>query len=324
MIRKDLAALCLAVVALVAGCSSETPPPPGPAPEGGRPFADSSFWNTPLDADAPLDPASDAITADLRRQVEAYGAWMNTDRFSTPVYVVPDDAPTVAVSMGIPDPKLQSRVEAVPIPETAVPARGTDRHLVIWQPGRDVIWEFWQAARAPGGPWTAQWGGRLDRVSASDGVFAAPYGASATGLAMIGGMVLLDEARAGRIDHAIALAVPEVRANVIREPAQRGDGTSDSSASVPEGARFRLDPALDLDSLDLPPFTRMLADAAQTYGIVVRDVSGVVSFYGEDPLPTGSGAFENAFGGLPPSEIAGAFPWEHLQLLPPLADVKRG
>ena len=74
--------------------------------------------------------------------------------------------------------------------------------------------------------------------------------------------------------------------------------------------------------MDLPPFTRVLAEAAQTYGMVVRDVSGAVTFYGEDPLPTGSGAFENAFDGLSPAEIAGRYPWEYLQLLPPMEGVR--
>ncbi len=47
-------------------------------------------------------------------------------------------------------------------------------------------------------------------------------------------------------------------------------------------------PNIDIASLNLPPIDRMLAQAAQTYGIVVRDQGGAVTFYGQDPvnLPT--------------------------------------
>ncbi len=69
----------------------------------------------------------------------------------------------------------------------------------------------------------------------------------------------------------------------------------------------------------------MLARAAQRYGIIVRDQTGHdISFYAEDPTPTGSDPFHTALGGyrldgpyrgrelLAP----GVFPWRHLQLLP--------
>jgi hypothetical protein len=52
-------------------------------------FARGSVWNAPLSASAPLDRDSAALVAGLDRQVAAYKPWINTDRFSTPVYTVP-------------------------------------------------------------------------------------------------------------------------------------------------------------------------------------------------------------------------------------------
>ena len=41
----------------------------------------------------------------------------------------------------------------------------------------------------------------------------------------------------------------------------------------------------------MSPFVRAMAVAAQRYGIVVRDGAGAVTFYAEDPTPTGSNPF---------------------------------
>lgn len=62
-----------------------------------------------------------------------------------------------------------------------------------------------------------------------------------------------------------------------------------------------------------------MARAAQRYGIVVRDQSGVVVFYGEDPTPTGSNPYAGSagyFGGEYPHRLLARFPWEQLKALP--------
>ncbi|MEZ5081520.1 MAG: hypothetical protein R2878_12870 [Thermoleophilia bacterium] len=49
------------------------------------------------------------------------------------------------------------------------------------------------------------------------------------------------------------------------------------------GSRFRLDPAVDVDALNLHPFVALLAHAAQEHGLVLRDTAGAVVLYAEDP-----------------------------------------
>jgi hypothetical protein len=122
------------------------------------------------------------------------------------------------------------------------------------------------------------------------------------------------ELRRGRIDHALAMALPEVRADAFASPASNTDGRSTGDTRVPEGAHFRLDPSLNLDQLNLPPVTRVLAEAAQRYGIVVRDRAGDVALYAEDPAPLGSDPYPALFGGGPPNVLR-TFPWAKLQLL---------
>jgi len=305
-----LRAPVLAVVAAALVCA------PAPASAAPRPFAPSSFWNAPLQPDTPLDRASASYVADLTRQVRTYAPWINTTRYSSAVYTVPAGQPTVRVTLDKHDPSLQAAWDRVPIPRGARPAAGTDRTMIVWQPSSDTMWEFW-LARRPRDGWHARWGGRMEHVSRSPGYYTAPprWGATATSLPMLGGMMRLDELRRGRIDHALAIALPEVRADVYSWPAQRTDGTVGRAGAIPEGTRFRLDPALDLDRLRMSPLVRAMARAAQRYGVVVRDRAGSVAFYAEDPTPTGSDPYRRLFGGRYPSALLAQFPWAHLQAL---------
>ena len=92
------------------------------------------------------------------------------------------------------------------------------------------------------------------------------WGATATGLPLLGGLMTIRELQRGRIDHALAMAVPDARRGSVVGPATHGDGSSRSRRALPEGARLRLDPGLDLDKLNLPPMTRMMAEAASATG----------------------------------------------------------
>ncbi|HMJ01562.1 MAG TPA: hypothetical protein VK506_01400, partial [Conexibacter sp.] len=102
-------------------------------------------------------------------------------------------------------------------------------------------------------------------------------------------------------------------------PAQRTDGRNPDPTSLPEGARLRLDPALDVRALRLPRLTEQMALAAQRYGIVVRDESHhAIGFYAEDPTPTGTSPYygvDGFYGGRFPSDLLARFPWRSLRVL---------
>ena len=305
---------------------------PGGATPAPRFFARSSFWNAPLGRDAALDPRSDRLAAELRRQVDREreqrnGPWIATSQYSTPIYTVPARQRTVRVKLDTYTPSnLESAFAAVPIPRGARPAAGRDAHMTVWQPSRDRMWEFWRLARRSDG-WHASWGGAMRDVSRSPGHYtraswpgAEPYwGSTASKLPVVGGTVTIEELERGRIDHALALGVPEVRAEYVSWPAQRTDGTARRAGAIPQGARFRIDPKLDIAALDLPPITRMLAEAAQRHGMVVRDRSGTVAFYAEDPTPRRTNPYPELIGPLyyPDNinEATARFPWEHVELL---------
>src|SRR5881397_1862424 len=70
-----------------------------PAPARAQPllFAPGSVWNARLAPGAPLDTRSAAYVSDLQRQVRGWGGWINTSSYSTPLYTVARDQPTVRV-----------------------------------------------------------------------------------------------------------------------------------------------------------------------------------------------------------------------------------
>jgi hypothetical protein len=237
---------------------------------------------------------------------------------------VPAGQPTVRVQLDHPpspnDYALQRQLEQVPIPSDARPGGGRDHRLVIWQPSTDTMWELWRVyyvsiGLSPG--WHAGWGGVMHGVSQSSGVYPWPFGGTASGLPLMGGLITLRDMRQGTVDHALALGVPRVRAKTFVTPANRTDGHYYGWPAIPMGTRFRLDPTLDVNSLDLPPVVRIIALAAQRYGMIVRDGSGAVSFYAQDPTPTGSNPYPAWFGYKSPSQLLHSFPWRHLQVVSP-------
>ena len=295
-------------------------------PTCGRFFSPSSFWNVPLASNAVIDPDSKALTATLVAQVdkldsEHFYPNVNTDQYSVPIYTVAQDQPRVPVVLDNPGSYAhelrQELARGVPIPAGAKPAAGTDAHLVVWQPGTNTMWELWRA-RLVAGRWYASFGGEIPDESGFDGAFFSPsgieFGATASSLALAGGLITFGDIHRGQIDHAVAVAIPSTRASVWALPASRTDGVDHEPNAIPEGARFRLPPSLNIASLHLSPIAAMIARAAQRYGMFVRDQSGSVSFYAQDPTPTRSGIYHRLFEPDPVNVLSG-FPWGKLEVV---------
>jgi hypothetical protein len=335
-VRGVLTSAALAVV-LLASCAGAACGTTTSTKSPRRLFAPTSVWNAPVGR-AAVDHSSKrrvrAFVAEVRREIHSgSGPWISDVESSTPFYVVPRSTRRVPVELdtGSWGAQLQQALaRGVPIPRGAKAAAGPDEHLSVYQPSTDTLWELWKAVHEPDG-WHASWGGVMEHVSSSPGYFTqssypglkAPsgwnWGATATSLPVIAGTVRIGELRAGVVPHALALSVPDACARVFTWPAQRTDGSSRARNCLPEGAHLRLDPKLDLSKLDLPPVTRVLAEAAQRYGIIVRDVSHhSVGFYAEDPLPTGANPYagpDGLYDGLRPWSFLPQFPWADLQLV---------
>jgi hypothetical protein len=343
LLRSGFVAVALiGVSVLTVGCGGgdrhprvarATPAPspaatPAPVP---RLFAPDSVWNTPLPDDAPVDPSSSQLARELARQVaevetRAAGPWLGSRGGSTPIYRVPRDQPTVAVTLDSAIPMSpREAFAAVPLPPDARPARGGDAHLTVWQPATDKLWEFFQMEHRPDG-WHASWGGAIEHVSRSPGYYTSRswpggrwyWGATATSLPVAAGVIQAAELARGEIDHALALNLVRTRADEYAWPAQRTDGASTGPETIPEGAHLRIDPTVDLEALELPAPVLTIARAAQRYGLIVRDKSATVSLYAEDPAALDRDPYPRLFGPDYPDNIfklIGELPWDRMQVL---------
>ena len=292
-------------------------------------FSPKSFWYTPIPADAPLHENSANFVTEFLRQKKAYYGTVaiNTREYASPVYVVEKDAPTVDVKFldcqkkGHVPKELIEQWTKVPIPAYAEPADGTDAEMTIYQPSTDTIWEFWQAKKSDGG-WGACWGGRMEKASKSDGVFKNRYGTTATSLPFLGGQITVKEMKAGRIEHALGISLVDLEHfSTYSWPADRSDGYNPQKIAnrIPEGLRFRLDPAVDVEALKMHPVGKAVARAAQKYGFVIWDKAGAITLRAENPkgytLAGEPDPYPAIFNGTPNYALLNGMPWEKLQFL---------
>lgn len=294
-------------------------------------FSPISFWYTPIPNVVPLHPNSSGFVSDFIRQKNTYYGTVNvntSNKYSSPVYYVDASIRKVKVTQwdcanrGTLDAGLTSQWAEVPIPSYAKPADGNDSEMTIYQPSTDTIWEFWKT-RQINGQWQACWGGRLQNASKSDGIFNTYYGTTATSLPFLGGQITAEELQRGEIKHAIGIALVETeKAEVFSWPAHRSDGINPENAPnrIPEGLRFRLDPKVNVDSLNMHPVGKIIAKAAQKYGFIVWDKAGAIVIRAQNPYSytvfSKSNPYDGLFTGTPNYLILRNFPWEQLQFLP--------
>ena len=291
-------------------------------------FSSDSFWYKAIPATAPLNSNSAAYVAEFQRQYHAYynNVGVNLGSYSTPVYTAGAGTKSVPVAQwncqNYLDADLPRQWAAVPMPSYAQPAYGTDAEMTIYQPSSDSMWEFWQA-RQSSGQWQACWGGKMDGVSKNKGIWPQRYGVAATGLPFAPGQITVQDLKSGAIHHVMGIALVDAeKAAIFSWPANRSDGYNPQNAPnrIPEGLRFRLDPAVNVDALNISPVAKIIAKAAQTYGFVVWDKAGSISLRFENPLAytlTGQpDPYPAIFKDTPPYALLNGIPWNRLQFLP--------
>ncbi|WP_245908897.1 hypothetical protein [Mycobacterium neglectum] len=235
-----------------------------------QPFATDSPFRTPVAHDAPVDVNSPQIVARLSRDD---GLYANLVEFAIPIYEADDDAPRTSVSCRITDwGPCPFAGYSVPIPEDAEPSPGSDGAMVVVDNDRRLIFEFWQARRE-GTRWTTSFGAVNDLDGSGWGTHDNGF-STGSGASRLGGVIRIDEMRRGVIPHALALQSDSVCAGVFRPPAVKTDGTYRGSDCIPEGARIRLDPDVDISALDLTLAGLAVAQALQTYGAYIVDYGG--------------------------------------------------
>ena len=265
----------------------EEPPQEGRPSSGaspfpsGRAFFPAGPWNAPIPEGSPLHPRSEALIDRLVATQQA-GFVLALSDWTFPVFIADESTPRYDVALTAPWSPYET-LWSVPIPSQAVPDPQSDGHLAVIDAAAGYSYEFWQA-RHVGGAWSASWANRIPL--AGDGFFPHGLSAKGSGSSLLGGVIWPHELAAGRIDHALHASIRLAKADTVVWPATESDGGSHHIDALPEGARLRLDPDLDLDALGLESWERAIAVALQEYGLIVGDNGGdaTIGLYGVHTL----------------------------------------
>ena len=301
-------------------------------PAAGQVFAPSSFWYQRVPADAPLNANSAAYAGRLVQDAAATSggnAVVNTVGYAPPIYTVDAGTPRrkvyqtlcngAASDQNWMNYQWSRQFDSVPIPSGATAGVGADKEIVLWSPSTGELWELWRFEWT-GSRFQACWGGKIDNAKTNNGTFPHPFGVAASGLSLLGGSITVADVESGSINHAVAIGINAPHTS-FSWPANRTDGSDGSAAAIPEGLRLRLDPSLNLDTLGLTPFGKMIAKAAQQYGFIVRDrTGGPLVVYAESSVPyTKAGQpdpYDSRFGSQATNSWLKNFPWNKMQALP--------
>lgn len=333
----------IAAGGFISGCNSEDegdimvpdiPGAPANLPQV-KLYSPESPFNKRIPADAPIDPSSKLyVNAIVEEAQSTGGLTVMLKQFSSTVFFAEVNTPRQDVKLTC-GPAWELGVQwlkGVPIPGFARPTidvdgaynpiepgkcseeADQDNHMVVVDLNSRCEYDFWQM-RKEEGQWVASWGNAISLDGT--GVFEKGLSARGSGFAFLGGLIWPHELQQGRIEHALVviLAPHLVRAGGPVPPATESDGTSNLPVALPEGARLRLDPALNLESLNLPPAERTIARAMQEYGMIVADVGGLgVAIQAIDPRSVQG----NPYAGLLPDEdfpLLKNIPLDKLQVL---------
>jgi hypothetical protein len=276
--RKRLVALVGICITLAAGVSCAAQPSKSAGTLGTnfkRLYAAKSAFNQPIPAGAAIDPRSDAYVAKLAQAGGGHGLFVALQRWTVPVYYAKASTPRTNVRLTA-SWRVADWMLRVPIPGNAAPDPSSDGHMTILDRATGCEFDFYQARHENGG-WSAGWGNSL-RL-AGKGVYSHGFSARGSGFANLAGVIWPKELRDGTIRHALMFSYPDTSSRGAVGPATETDGESTDADALPEGARLRLDPSLDLRKLGLSPAAYTIGRALQRYGMYLGDTGGSVTLY---------------------------------------------
>jgi hypothetical protein len=246
-----------------------------------RAFTSSSYWNTPLPVDAPVDPDSARIIAFLNKDnargeirvagVSAGGQWGN------PIYVARDGDPTYSIVNTCEHPQ-PPEFRSLRIPDGAAPDPTSDASMTVYDMGKRTVYGFFHTEYDPLKDEWRSCGGAVYYLGSNglDGTLAQsddPRNFGHRGVPPPVFAVRYDEIRAGSIDHVLKIAADTTRCEHVFPMTGDECGTM-AIYAPPEGTRIRLKPSIDLSRMRLSRPVLIIARALQRYGAIIGDESG--------------------------------------------------
>jgi hypothetical protein len=254
-------------------------------------FSESSPWNVP--ARGAADANSDLMIGNLAAALPARGFAINTDRYGIPLFYADASTPRVAVK----NTTTWWRGFEAPIPPQAKPDPGSDHHLAVWDVSSNRVYEFWNAVKGSDGRWSASYGIWFDTTGSGHQIGNWKPSARAYGGSLVAGAIRYHEMKAGRIEHALAMAYPTTRGDMyaggvgpdgVTAIATHSDNDRSANrttaANIPEGARLRLKSSVDVGArcAGRAAACLVIGEALKTYGAYVVDTGGAPVFYAEN------------------------------------------
>ncbi len=238
-----------------------------------------------------IDPASETMVKSLVDQAnEAFVVAVK--KWTVPVYYADASTTLREVKLTASWAPKKAMLD-VPIPDFAEADPSDDGSMVVIDEENGCIYDFWRM-RYRNGRWKAAWGNALPL--ASDGIFPKGFSARGSGFELLQGLIWPQELLEGHIDHALIFSYDHTRAGGPVAPATESDGTSSEDWAIPEGALVQLDPELNLDSLGLNSYERIIAKALQEYGMYCADDGGGLQLYAVNPICVKNNPYENIWG----------------------------
>jgi hypothetical protein len=277
-----------------------------------RLYAPNAFINTPIPDGPDLAPNSRAIVSQAITSDSSNAQLANGAEWGIPIV---NAAPqSNSYDVGCEYEGCGTDLGAVHIPAGAQPNTGSDGHLIVLQPNGQEL-DLWAGEHTSGG-WTAgsRWLSSADGPAANCTTWHACGGADAASFALGAGVVRPEEIAQGHIDHALAITTPDTRAGFIACPATNSDGKHDDPNAMPIGAHVQLDPGIDVSSLQIPAWQKVIAVALQKYGAYVVDTGGNVAVYGQANIDRPYNAWAKA-GVSADSPSLADLPWDSMRVL---------
>lgn len=241
-----------------------------------------SFWRAPVDR-LPAHPNSDRYVSSIGSTAPLHpdfgSGLVEGQPFGIPITMSDTAVPESKVSLDFAE---ESDASGYRIPPTAKiengPASSGDRHVVVWDRLLCKSYELFDATHQGGSAWHAGSGAVFDLRSnqlRTDGWTSA----DAAGLAILPGLVRYEEAANGKIDHAIRITVPRSDQSYVW-PARHQAGSAADPSLPPMGLRLRLKSSVDTSNL--APQAKAVAEALKKYGAIVADNGSAWYITGEE------------------------------------------
>ena len=249
---------------------------------GCRVFPPNNVWNTRISY-LPVHPNSANYVSRIGVSSPSHadfgsGLWAGGP-IGIPYVTVPGTQPKVSITF---DYAGESDPGPYPIPSNAPIEGGIqssgDRHVLVVDQSRCILYELWNANPQIGGSWTAGSGAVFNL--GSNALRPATWtSADAAGLPVLPGLVRYDEVASGEIRHALRFTAPTTQRAYIW-PARHYASSITDTSYPPMGARFRLKAGFDMSTYS--PETQIILRALKSYGMILAD-NGASWFLGGVP-----------------------------------------